>query len=79
VIRQGAGVEREEKKMADTARTEGPLESLLKRAERSRAEAERWFRFVKRFDESRRTGRDLAAARRDLALAAKKESPLLKV
>ncbi|MBZ5639404.1 MAG: hypothetical protein LAO51_11715 [Acidobacteriia bacterium] len=62
--------------MSDTVPTERPLVALLKRAERSRAEAERWFRFVKRFDESRRTGRDLAAARRDLALAARKESYL---
>ena len=62
--------------MSDTVPTEWPLAALLKRAERSRAEAERWFRFVKRFDESRRTGRDLAAARRDLALAARKESYL---
>ncbi len=63
--------------MPDDMPTEWHLEALLKRAERSRAEAERWFRFVKRFDESRRTGRDLAAARRDLVLsAAKAASPL---
>jgi len=65
--------------MSDTIPTEWHLDALLKRAERSRAEAERWFRFVKRFDESRRTGRELAAAKRDLALAARKESGLLKV
>ena len=59
--------------MSDTVPTEWSLEALLKRAERSRVEAERWFRFVRRFDESRRVGRDLAVARRDLALAAKKE------
>jgi hypothetical protein len=59
--------------MADNVPTEWALEALLKRAERSRAEAERWFRFVKRFDESRRSGRNLVAARRDLAQAARKE------
>jgi hypothetical protein len=59
--------------MADNVPTEWALEALLKRAERSRAEAERWFRFVKRFDESRRGGRNLVAARRDLAQAARKE------
>ncbi len=64
--------------MPDNFPTEWHLEALLKRAERSRAEAERWFRFVKRFDESRRTGRELAAARRDLALAAKKAGSTMK-
>jgi hypothetical protein len=64
--------------MPDHLRTEWHLDALLKRAERSRAEAERWFRFVKRFDESRRTGRDLAIARRDLAMAARKSESLLK-
>jgi hypothetical protein len=59
--------------MADSVPTEWSLETLLKRAERSRIEAERWFRFVKRFDESRRSGRNLAVARRDLAMAARKE------
>lgn len=79
MIRRGAGVNGEERAMSDTVRTEWPLGALLKRAEQSRAEAERWFRFVKRFDESRRTGRDLAAVRRDLALAARKENRLPKI
>ncbi len=64
--------------MRDDIPTEWRLDALIKRAERSRAEAERWFRFVKRFDESRRTGRDLAAAQRDLALAARKAGTVLK-
>jgi len=59
--------------MSDTVPTEWPLQSLLKRAERSRVEAERWFRFVQRFDESQRTGRRLDVARRDLAHAAAKQ------
>ncbi len=64
--------------MPDTKPTEWRLDALLKRAERSRAEAERWFRFVKRFDESRRTGRDLAVAQRDLALAARRARTTVK-
>jgi hypothetical protein len=59
--------------MSETVPKEWSIEALLKRAERSRAEAERWFRFVRRFDESRRTGRHLATARRDLAAAARNE------
>ena len=78
VIRQEAGAFGQEGAMPDHFPTEWHLDALLKRAERSRAEAERWFRFVKRFDESRRTGRDLAAARRDLAIAARKAGNLLK-
>ena len=78
MTRHGAGAFGQEAAMSDTIPTEWHLDALIKRAERSRAEAERWFRFVKRFDESRRTGRDLATARRDLALAAKKSGTLLK-
>jgi hypothetical protein len=73
MIRQSAGEHGEERAMSETGPTEAPLRALLKRAERSRVEAERWFRFVQRFDESQRTGRRLDVARRDLAHAAAKQ------
>ncbi len=49
--------------MSETLTTPWRLDALFKRAEKSREEAERWFRFQKRFDASRRTERDLVSNR----------------
>jgi hypothetical protein len=69
VIRLEAGEAGErEDTMSETLTAPRTLDALFKRAERSRAEAERWFRFVQRFDESRRTGRDLALTRIELSM-----------
>ena len=61
--------------MSETLTTPFGLGALFKRAERSRIEAERWFRFQKRFDASRRTERDPAANRLEAPLPRPVERP----
>lgn len=75
MIRRDAGDIEGGSAMSDTVPNDRPVQKLLKRAERSRAEAERWFRFVKRFDESRRTAREPVAGRDDLEHTAVEPEP----